>query len=166
LLDEAKRRNDATALAELSQIGPPPYQGADAGSKRDIYGKWLTQFGGFWHSPDKFDRVGWMISAEEYAWPEKLAFTRAAERSFELLLPQLAATDLNQSVPKVDVSVYFAVGRYDHMAPFEVSEAYFARLQAPAKTWVWFENSAHFPQWEEAQKFHDLLTQKVLVETR
>jgi hypothetical protein len=31
--------------------------------------------------------------------------------------------------------------------------------------WIWFENSAHFPQWEEPKKFHDVLTQTVVPET-
>jgi len=30
-------------------------------------------------------------------------------------------------------------------------------LDAPQKSLVWFEQSAHFPQWEEPQKFADEL---------
>ena len=165
LLAEAKKRNQLHALNDLTKIGPPPYIGAGSNAKREIYGKWLEAFGGMWHSTEKFDRVGWMISSVEYAWPEKLRYTRAAARSFNLLLPQLAAVDLDTTVPQVGVPVYFAVGRYDHMAPFEVSQTYFEMLQAPKKEWVWFENSAHFPQWEEMQKFHDLLANKVVPDT-
>jgi pimeloyl-ACP methyl ester carboxylesterase len=165
LLVEANRRNNFGALKDLTRIGPPPYLGDDGNAKRDLYGKWLAAFGGMWHSSDKFDRVGWMTSAVEYSWPEKLAYTRAAEKSFKLLLPQLATVDLGATVPNVEVPVYFAVGRYDYMAPFEVSLAYFSTLKAPTKEWIWFDNSAHFPQWEEAQKFHDLLAKKVLPET-
>jgi pimeloyl-ACP methyl ester carboxylesterase len=106
-----------------------------------------------------------MISAVEYAWPEKLRYTSAAAKSFDLLLPQLAAIDLNSAVPAVEVPIYFAVGHYDYMAPSEVSQKYFAALGAPHKQWIWFENSAHFPQWEEMEKFHDLLTKKVAPET-
>jgi hypothetical protein len=45
-------------------------------------------------------------------------------------------------------------------------ETYFSRLDAPSKTWIWFENSAHFPQWEEVEQFHDLLTRRILPETQ
>ena len=166
LLAEARKRNDTTALADLTKLGPPPYSGDEGAAKREIYGKWLEAFGGLWHSAEKFDRVGWMTSSVEYAWPEKLHYTSAAKKSFNLLLPQLAAVDLDSTVPKVEVPIYFAVGRYDHMAPFEVSQAYFSILQAPKKEWVWFEDSAHFPQWEEMQKFHDLLADRVVPETR
>jgi pimeloyl-ACP methyl ester carboxylesterase len=165
LLDAARARNDANAMNDLARIGPPPYSGVDAGGKRELYGTWLQAFGGLWHSSEKFDRVGWMISAVEYAWPEKLRYTSAAAKSIDLLLPQLAAIDLNSAVPAVEVPIYFAVGRYDYMAPFEVSQKYYAALGAPHKQWIWFENSAHFPQWEEMEKFHDLLTKKVEPET-
>jgi pimeloyl-ACP methyl ester carboxylesterase len=88
------------------------------------------------------------------------------EKSFKLLLPQLAAIDMSRDVPKVDVPVWFAVGRHDHMAPFEISEQYFQRLATPLKEWIWFDDSAHFPQWEEREKFHDLLLHKVLPATQ
>jgi pimeloyl-ACP methyl ester carboxylesterase len=166
LMAEAKARNDMKALDELTRIGPPPYLGDEGEAKREVYGKWLEAYGGLWHSAEKFDRVGWMTSSVEYAWPEKLHYTSAAKKSFNLLLPQLAVVDLNSTAPKVEVPIYFAVGRYDHMAPFEVSQAYFSMLAAPKKEWVWFEGSAHFPQWEEMEKFHDLLVNKVVPETQ
>jgi pimeloyl-ACP methyl ester carboxylesterase len=165
LVDEAKKRDNVDALGELMKIGPPPYIGRDGEDKREAFGKWLGRFGALWHSPEKFDRMGWMISSMEYSWPEKLSYTRAAQESFELLLPELAALDMNRAVPKVDVPVYFAVGRYDRMAPAEVSQRYFSALTAPSKKWIWFENSAHFPQWEEARKFHEILTNEVITET-
>jgi pimeloyl-ACP methyl ester carboxylesterase len=123
-------------------------------------------FGALWYSDEKFDRVGWMISSVEYSWPEKLRYTGAAEKSFNMLLPDLLSIDLNVAVPTVKVPVYFAVGRHDYMAPTEVSKAYFSRLVAPKKEWIWFENSAHFPQWEEAENFHELLAKKVLPEVQ
>jgi pimeloyl-ACP methyl ester carboxylesterase len=166
LMDEAKRRNNQDAQEELTKIGPPPYFGAGGASRQEQYSKWLTNFGALWHSSQEFDRVGWMLSSVEYAWPEKIRFTSAAQKSFNILMPQLAAINMNVDVPNVAVPVYFAEGHYDHMAPVEVSQQYFAALNAPKKEWIWFENSAHFPQWEESEKFHDLLTKKVVPETQ
>lgn len=166
LLHEADLRNSATAVRDLQQIGRPPYVGIDSTVKRETHGRWLMEFGALWHSAEKFDRVGWMISSIEYSWPEKLRFTGAAEKAFNMLLPDLLSIDLRTSVPTVEVPVYFAVGRHDYLAPAKVSMGYFTRLVAPQKEWVWFENSAHFPQWEEAEKFHDLLVKKVLPEAQ
>jgi pimeloyl-ACP methyl ester carboxylesterase len=166
LMEEAGKRGEADALEELTTIGAPPYSESGDQSKRAIYQKWLERFGALWHSSEKFDRVGWMLSAVEYALPEKLRYTGAAQRSFDLLLPDLLAVDMSTAVPEVAVPVYFAAGRHDRLAPVEVSEAYFTKLIAPSKQWIWFEESAHFPHWEEVEKFHALLTGTVLSETR
>jgi pimeloyl-ACP methyl ester carboxylesterase len=165
LVQEARLRNNKAAERDLRQVGRPPYVGTDSTAKREIHGHWLMEFGALWHSSEKFDRVGWMINSVEYSWLEKLRFSSAAERAFHALLPDLLSIDMNTSVPSVKVPVYFAVGRYDYMAPTEVSKKYFSHLEAPRKEWIWFEKSAHFPQWEEAEKFHELLKEKVLRET-
>jgi pimeloyl-ACP methyl ester carboxylesterase len=156
---EARRRGEQAAVRELERLGPPPY--VAIGDRMALVRR-LETFGALWHSPRKFDRVGWMLSSVEYSWPEKLGFPFAASRSFELLLPQLAAVDMQTDVPAVAVPVFFAVGRHDRLAPVEVSQAYFSRLAAPAKEWLWFDHSAHFPQWEEPERFHELLIRKVL----
>jgi pimeloyl-ACP methyl ester carboxylesterase len=43
--------------------------------------------------------------------------------------------------------------------------AYFTSLVAPGKELVWFENSAHFPQWEERARFREFLLTTVLPAT-
>jgi pimeloyl-ACP methyl ester carboxylesterase len=161
LLGEADRRGDSAARTELERLGPPPYVKREDEDKRRAYASWLERYGAVWHSSEPFSRVSWMLHAPEYAWGEKLAFSRAAGRSWERLFPFLAATDLFTEVPSVAVPVHFAVGRFDEMAPTGVSRRYFEALQAPGKSWTWFEQSAHFPQWEEAAKFHELLVTKV-----
>jgi pimeloyl-ACP methyl ester carboxylesterase len=162
LLAEAERRSASKALAELTALGSPPYEGDDDGTKWRRCARWLGEFGAVWHSPDKFDRIRWMISSIEYSWPEKLRFNRAAARSFNLLYQDLVSVNLFETVPQVQVPVFFAEGRYDQLAPVEVAERYFSALVAPAKEWVLFENSAHFPQWEEKERFHDLLVSTVV----
>lgn len=166
LMAEANGRGEETALYELQQIGEPPYSDKNSKAKREVYIRWMTRFGALWHSAEKFDRVGWMISSVEYSWPEKLRYTQAADRAFNLLLPDLLSVDLNTSVPTVDVPIYFAVGRHDYVAPSEVSRDYFNHVIAPRKKWIWFEKSAHFPQWEEPEAFHTLLLKQVLPETQ
>jgi pimeloyl-ACP methyl ester carboxylesterase len=64
---------------------------------------------------------------------------------------------LLQQATQVDVPVCSFQGRYDYSTPGEVVERYFEMLRAPQKTLVWFEESAHFPQWEEPQRFTDEL---------
>jgi len=162
LLAESERRSTTKALAELTGLGAPPYAGTDGRAKWKRCARWLGEFGAVWHSSEKFDRVGWMLSSIEYSWPEKLRFNRAAERSFDLLYADLLSVNLIETVLEVEVPVLFVEGRYDHMAPVEVAERYFSSLVAPTKEWALFENSAHFPHWEERERFHRLLVNTVL----
>ena len=162
LLAEAERRSASKALADLTAVGGPPYAGADGAARWKRCARWLGEFGALWHSSEKFNRVGWMVSSIEYSWPEKLRFSRTAERSFDLLYADLLSVNLIETIRQVEVPVYFAEGRYDRLAPVEVAERYFSRLIAPSKEWVLFENSAHFPQWEEREEFHKLLVNTVL----
>jgi pimeloyl-ACP methyl ester carboxylesterase len=162
LLAESQRRGNRKALAELTGLGVPPYAGADGSAKWKRCARWLGEFGAAWHSSEKFNRVGWMLSSIEYSWPEKLRFSRAAARSFDLLYADLLSVNLIETVRQVEVPVFFAEGRYDQMAPVEVAERYFSSLIAPRKEWVLFEDSAHFPHWEERERFHNLLVNTVL----
>lgn len=157
LLEQAGRSGDRGLETELKALGAPPYVGSDGQSKRGEYVGLLEKSGHMWHAASGFTPVRWMLAAEEYAWPEKLSFNRAAAASFDALLPDLLKLDMTEVVPRVEIPVYFAVGRHDLMAPPSVAAAYFARLTAPTKEWIWFEQSAHFPQWEEPGEFHSLL---------
>ena len=165
LLEESERQGNRKAVAELTGLGAPPYAGPDAIAQWKRCGRWLGEFGAVWHSPEKFNRVGWMLSSIEYSWPEKLRFNRAAARSFDLLFGDLMSANLIEAVPRVEVPVFFAEGRHDRMAPAEVAERYFTSLVAPAKELVWFEDSAHLPQWEEKARFHEFLRSTVLPAT-
>ncbi|WP_158590517.1 alpha/beta fold hydrolase [Noviherbaspirillum cavernae] len=157
LLEHAGRSSDKALEAEINALGEPPYVGPEGKSKRAKYVGLLEKYGSLWHAEPGFNPVRWMIAAEEYSWPEKLSFNRAAETSFEALLPDLLKLDMARLVPRVEVPVYFAVGRHDLLASPSLAFAYFSRLTAPKKEWIWFEKSAHFPQWEEPGEFHGLL---------
>ncbi|WP_425290955.1 hypothetical protein [Spirosoma linguale] len=69
--------------------------------------------------------------------------------------------DLKRQIPAVNVPVYFCLGRYDHHVPATVVADYCASLEAPVKEVIWFEESAHHLCFEEPQKFHDLLKEKL-----
>lgn len=86
-------------------------------------------------------------------------------RTVVLLYAALLSVNLSDTVPQVEVPVFVAEGRHDRMAPVEVAERYFTSLIASRKELAWFENSAHFPQWEERARFHEFLVKTVLPAT-
>ncbi len=161
-ISEAQRLGNTSAAAELGAIPSPPFLGAEGIAAWMKCVHWLDKFGAVWHQPKKFRPTRWMIGSPESSWAEKLRFTKAALRSFELLYDDLVRADLSTSCPELAMPVFMAAGRYDRMAPPELAERYFNALIAPHKKWMWFEESGHFPQWEQAEEFHRFLVETVL----
>ncbi len=60
-------------------------------------------------------------------------------------------------IPRLEVPVFFLLGRHDYNTPSALAAAYLQRLESPAKGVIWFTESAHFPFWEEPRKFHEAL---------
>jgi len=52
--------------------------------------------------------------------------------------------------------VYFCCGRHDFTVPAELVAEFTEKLSAPVKEIIWFESSAHLPNFEEPGKFHKL----------
>ncbi|WP_182302486.1 alpha/beta fold hydrolase [Cohnella cholangitidis] len=84
--------------------------------------------------------------------------------SANAILPQTEETNLFVTAPEWKVPVYLFMGRFDYMTPSEVAYDYYKMLKAPAKSFVWFERSAHFPQFEEPDLFSEWMT-KIKEET-
>ncbi len=57
--------------------------------------------------------------------------------------------DFFTEFPGLQVPVIFIAGRYDYNTPSSLVEAYYQELKAPEKQFFWFEDSAHFPHFED-----------------
>jgi hypothetical protein len=66
----------------------------------------------------------------------------------------VAPKPLDGEIRKADVPVFFFLGRHDFNCPSQLAAQYLDRLDAPLKRTVWFEESAHFPFFEEPRRFH------------
>jgi len=66
---------------------------------------------------------------------------------------QLYTIDLRKDYNKLEVPVYFFLGRHDVNAPTALAEEYAQVLETPDKKIVWFEHSGHSPWINERDKF-------------
>jgi pimeloyl-ACP methyl ester carboxylesterase len=155
----AQRFDDSRALAKLERIGPPPYTGPDLAKRyltlATLAGLHASRRGLF---PEMLASV---LKAPEYSLRDKLHFFLGRRETFPLVYPQLAGLDLEAQVPRLEVPVWFLLGREDYVTPSEIAARYLDRLDAPRKTLVWFEHSGHLPPFEEPEKFNTLLTEQV-----
>ncbi len=76
---------------------------------------------------------------------------------FRKLRKEMLKVNLKKEVTKVDIPVYFAIGKKDYTTPYILAQEYFNILEAPKKELIWFEKSGHGPEVTELKKFSELL---------
>lgn len=93
------------------------------------------------------------IGGPEYGMYDKVNYFRALISTYSQVYPQLYSVYLRKDAVKLDVPVYFLIGRYDINAPSYLVKDYYNKLQAPEKELIWFEHSGHDSWRNETDKF-------------
>jgi pimeloyl-ACP methyl ester carboxylesterase len=166
VLQRAREQNNAEAIAQLEAL--KDYPSLDGHWMRDVITqrRWLGEFGGVLYGKKGMQSLFFVERPPEFSVFEFVPFFLGSLRSLDLLWPQILRNgDFRKTAPELQVPVYFVTGRHDYNVPFALTEAYYSRLRAPKKTLIWFERSAHMPNFEEPEKFNDLMIHRVLQET-
>lgn len=150
VLDEAKRRGNAKALAELTKLGPPPWTEQQMMVQR----RWLGRFVGIFGSLPFLTALRIILFAPGTSVFNLPKVFGGMMFSLRTLWSQVSAINLERDAPELKMPVWFLNGRNDHQVSAVVAEQYFNRLVAPKKTLVWFEQSGHFAPFEEPEKFN------------
>jgi len=162
-LETAAKQGNEKAGAELRRMGEPPYN--NFADYRTMKG-WVHQFRDAGYSEISPWKFAWLaLASPAYSWSDLLRLALGMRFSFSHLWQEVFyRTDLLQQAPKLDVPVYFFLGRRDRTvtASAALAERYFDSLDAPkGKHLIWFENSGHWPQLEEPEKFRAVLTNEL-----
>ncbi|BFU93322.1 MAG: alpha/beta hydrolase [Nitrospira sp.] len=158
VLAEAERRNKRKALRELRAIGKPPHTFDNMLIQR----KWLMRFVGIVRGMSMWRFARILLGGPEASIIDLPNILRGSLWSPNLMWAEISALDLTKTVPALQMPVFFFLGRHDHVVAPETSAAYFEILSAPLKRIVWFEESAHEPTVEEADKFNTAMVGLVL----
>lgn len=93
------------------------------------------------------------LLAPEYTLWDALNVKRGADLVDRQMKYDLLPKPLDGEIAAFDVPVFFFLGRHDFNTPSSIATNYLERLRAPLKGLVWFEQSAHFPFFEEPVRF-------------
>ena len=148
VLNEAQKRGDSKALKDLARIGWPQaghYASLDdLMVQRDL----MTKYGGedYGESDGIIKAVVMpILRSPEYGLLDLWKYYKGAFFSLRALWEEVVDYDLGKSVPELKVPVYLTEGRHDQNTPIPIAQAWFEKLKAPRKEWLWFEKSAHSP---------------------
>jgi len=161
-LNLAQQRGDTAKVSQLEAQGPPPYYDANV-----TWTQTNNLLYGFAYMDSDPNIVGGFntprdILSPEYGLYDKVNWVRRPLDTLNVMYQQLWDRDLRQEAPRLEVPVYFLIGRHDVNAPPALAEDYYRLLQAPHKEWIWFEQSGHTPWTSEPAKFVDVLVNRVL----
>lgn len=161
-LQEAEKVGDNKSVAILKRIGAP----LDNGKYKNEHQKSLMKqravlhkLGGATYSNRKpywqellFHEVPIML--KEYSFCGMIKYVKGLSYSPNTTLAK-TNPDFMNTAKKLDVPVYLLLGHHDMNCVYTLAEKWFEQLEAPDKKIVWFESSAHSPQWEESDKWND-----------
>lgn len=121
----------------------------------NILFKWLHVFHGAFFREDTMRHLNRLFAtSDEYSPIDIVKHKIGTGLSLLFLHDDLGRVNLFNEIKKVDIPVFFCMGRQDYQTPFPLAREYFDFLEAPYKQMIIFEQSAHYPLFEEAEKFN------------
>lgn len=160
VIEEAKRRGDEAALAELEAIGAPPYDGRRELGVQRLH---LMRWGGSIHDL-RAARAALpaFLFGREYDLATRVRFMECFNQSMDRLWGEAQGVNLAVVARRLDVPVVLLIGRADYNTPFELAERWASELEAPHLEVIRFEGVGHFLPIERPEAFQRTLVERVL----
>jgi pimeloyl-ACP methyl ester carboxylesterase/ketosteroid isomerase-like protein len=162
-LAAAQRAGNAQAVRELEAMAPFPDAKDPATTLRNLPRErhWLAEYhGSVVHGDESvYDAIG--LIGPDYGSKDLEARDAGLRFSLPALWSAMGRIDL-ESVDRLELPVVFLHGRSDTNVSAQVLAQWYARLQAPSKKLVWFDDAAHLVQEEAPGKTLVTLVQDVL----
>jgi pimeloyl-ACP methyl ester carboxylesterase len=151
-LTEAEKAHNETAVAELKAIAPYPRPGAPLSAIATSH-HWVDYFGGVMaYRHDQVDESRAARLSPDYTDGEAPHVYDGNAFSEDKLLPFVLSLDLSK-VRDFRCPILLFEGRHDRTVNSDLAFEWLKTVKAPAKRFVWFENSAHEPMTEEPGRF-------------
>jgi pimeloyl-ACP methyl ester carboxylesterase len=153
-MDRARAAGNDEAVRELQSIAPYFAPGHPSPLK-DLYleRKWVGYFGGVMAYRHDNDADSDLVKlSPDYSREELRHIYDGNEFAERFLLADLIDGDWSV-MRRFGCPMFLFEGRHDYNASSEVAHEWFEKVEAPAKQFVWFEDSAHMPMTEEPAKF-------------
>ncbi|WP_145147054.1 alpha/beta fold hydrolase [Paenibacillus xylanexedens] len=99
------------------------------------------------------DYISGFLFNPEYNGLDIIRYYTGVLGSQEILLREALKQNLPDIVDHLEIPTYFVMGKYDYMTTANAARDYFDVLDAPIKDFIVFNESAHYPQFEEKEKF-------------
>ncbi|WP_077299216.1 alpha/beta fold hydrolase [Virgibacillus pantothenticus] len=129
--------------------------------------EYVMKYGGSTRSIDNPDGdiIGALFSSE-YNLLDVIRYNYGMGYSQEKLINHMLEKPLPGIVTNLDIPLYFVMGKYDYMTSSYAAKKYFGTVAAQNKHFITFEKSAHYPQFEEKEKFNEWMSNTFINEKK
>ncbi|MFJ3389052.1 alpha/beta fold hydrolase [Lysinibacillus sp. NPDC086135] len=117
--------------------------------------KYIAKYGGASRLIDIPDgNIINMLFSREYNLLDVIRYNYGLSYSQKTLLEEAMENSVSTKVKKLELPCYFVMGKYDYQTSSNAAKKYFDMIEADKKEFIAFEQSAHYPQFEEKEKFY------------
>ncbi|MCJ8008156.1 alpha/beta fold hydrolase [Lederbergia wuyishanensis] len=106
---------------------------------------------------DNMDYYLGFLFSSEYNFLDVVRYIKGVSLSQKILIPEERKLDITSIVDKLEIPCFIVMGNYDYMTSVNAARTYFNEIEAPVKDFVIFDESAHYPQFEQKELFADWL---------
>ncbi len=150
VMEQAKQQGNSDDMERLMILQPRIEKG-EVRTPRNL----IRKYGGAARLiNDNTDYVTGFLFNTEYNGLDVIRYLRGIHATQEALLNEGTKHNITEIVNQVDLPVYFVMGKFDYMTSVNAAKSYYDRIEAPIKKFTVFEESAHYPQFEEKEKFN------------
>ncbi len=123
----------------------------------------LFEFGGELKNSKSFFPLIWSgLKAPEYKLSEVLNVAKGSAFSSAHMKYNVLSHSIYDEIKEYKIPIYFFVGKSDYTTPHELISKYYESIKSPKKEIVYFDDSAHFPFFEEPERFCEEINRVLL----
>ncbi|MFF2480959.1 alpha/beta fold hydrolase [Paenibacillus sp. NPDC058071] len=148
-IEQAKSRGNTVDVEYLQGLAEK-IQSGETVTPRD----YVRKYGGAARLIDDIADMekGRWLEPEYNLW-DRIRYYRSVSCAQDVLIGQALEKPLPTFVTKLELPVYFIMGQYDYMTSAKAAKTYFDQMDADKKEFITYSQSAHYPQFEEKEKF-------------
>lgn len=147
IISEAKKAGNTEDVKYLEGITEKIHAGESA-APRGYVGK----YGGATRLINMSD--GDILLSREYNLLDFIRYNNGVAKTQAQLVKEIFDKPIPKIVTKLELPFYFVMGKYDAMTSYNAAKNYFDVMEADKKEFISFEQSAHYPMFEEKEKFY------------
>ncbi len=145
---------EAFIREQAEKLGRPEIISALHQTDKPNLENWLFEFGGELKNSKSYLPLIWSgLRAPEYKLSEVLQVAAGSSFSSSNMKYNVLSGSILNEITEYQIPVFFFIGKSDYTTPHELVADYYQKITAPKKELIYFEQSAHFPFFEEPDRF-------------